>query len=86
MIDDAHIEILADHGLLLAIPAFAPAIAVDGWWSTSPSATVAARATRLTVRTQTRPAKMIDRDNFQDSYDFDGRRAHHRWMRRIEQL
>lgn len=30
MIDDAHIEILADHGLLLAIPAFAPAIAVAG--------------------------------------------------------
>jgi heme/copper-type cytochrome/quinol oxidase subunit 2 len=28
VIDDAHIEILADHGLLLAIPAFAPAIAV----------------------------------------------------------
>jgi hypothetical protein len=25
---DAHIEILAHHGLLLAIPAFAPAIAV----------------------------------------------------------
>jgi hypothetical protein len=30
VIDDAHIEILADHGLLLAIPAFAPAIAVAG--------------------------------------------------------
>ena len=27
---DAHIEILAHHGLLLAIPAFAPAIAVAG--------------------------------------------------------
>ncbi|HVQ49371.1 MAG TPA: hypothetical protein VMS92_04920 [Mycobacterium sp.] len=27
---DAHIEILAHHGLLLAIPAFAPAIAVVG--------------------------------------------------------
>jgi hypothetical protein len=30
VIDDAHIEILADNGLLLAIPAFAPAIAVAG--------------------------------------------------------
>jgi hypothetical protein len=30
VIDDAHIEILADHGLLLAMPAFAPAIAVAG--------------------------------------------------------
>jgi hypothetical protein len=27
---DSHIEILAHHGLLLAIPAFAPAIAVAG--------------------------------------------------------
>jgi hypothetical protein len=27
---DAHVEILAHHGLLLAIPAFAPAIAVAG--------------------------------------------------------
>ncbi|MDQ1721116.1 MAG: hypothetical protein QOJ20_1668 [Mycobacterium sp.] len=27
---DAHIEILAHHGLLLAIPAFAPAVAVAG--------------------------------------------------------
>jgi hypothetical protein len=27
---DAHIEILAHHGLLLAIPAFAPALAVAG--------------------------------------------------------
>jgi hypothetical protein len=27
---DGHIEILAHHGLLLAIPAFAPAIAVAG--------------------------------------------------------
>jgi hypothetical protein len=27
---DAHIEILAHHGLLLAIPAFTPAIAVAG--------------------------------------------------------
>jgi hypothetical protein len=27
---DAHTEILAHHGLLLAIPAFAPAIAVAG--------------------------------------------------------
>jgi hypothetical protein len=27
---DAHIEFLAHHGLLLAIPAFAPAIAVAG--------------------------------------------------------
>jgi hypothetical protein len=27
---DAHIAILAHHGLLLAIPAFAPAIAVAG--------------------------------------------------------
>jgi hypothetical protein len=27
---DTHIEILAHHGLLLAIPAFAPAIAVAG--------------------------------------------------------
>ncbi|HET7668337.1 MAG TPA: hypothetical protein VFK56_20175 [Mycobacterium sp.] len=26
----AHVEILAHHGLLLAIPAFAPAIAVAG--------------------------------------------------------
>ena len=30
MIDDAHTEILAHHGLLLAIPVFAPAIAVAG--------------------------------------------------------
>jgi hypothetical protein len=27
---DAHIEILAHHGLLVAIPAFAPAIAIAG--------------------------------------------------------
>ena len=30
MTGDTHIEILAHHGLLLAIPAFAPAIAVAG--------------------------------------------------------
>lgn len=30
MIPAAHVEILAHHGLLLAIPAFAPAIAVAG--------------------------------------------------------
>jgi hypothetical protein len=30
VIDDAHTQILAHHGLLLAIPAFAPAIAVAG--------------------------------------------------------
>jgi hypothetical protein len=30
VIYDQHIEILAHHGLLLAIPAFAPAIAVAG--------------------------------------------------------
>ena len=30
MTGDAHTEILAHHGLLLAIPAFAPAIAVAG--------------------------------------------------------
>jgi hypothetical protein len=30
MIDGPHTEILAHHGLLLAIPAFAPAIAVAG--------------------------------------------------------
>jgi hypothetical protein len=29
---------------------------------------------------------MIHRDNFQDSSDFDGRCADHRWMRRIDQL
>jgi hypothetical protein len=30
MIGDQHVEILAHHGLLLAIPAFVPAIAVVG--------------------------------------------------------
>ena len=30
MIGQPHVEILAHHGLLLAIPAFAPAIAVAG--------------------------------------------------------
>ena len=30
MTSAAHVEILAHHGLLLAIPAFAPAIAVAG--------------------------------------------------------
>jgi hypothetical protein len=30
VIDDAHTQILAHHELLLAIPAFAPAIAVAG--------------------------------------------------------
>ena len=30
MTADPHVEILAHHGLLLAIPAFAPAIAVAG--------------------------------------------------------
>jgi len=30
VIDGPHIEILAHHGLLLAIPAFAPAVAVAG--------------------------------------------------------
>ena len=32
MIDDAHTEILAHHGLLLAIPAFAPAIVGAMLW------------------------------------------------------
>ena len=30
MIGQAHVEILAHHGLLLAIPAFVPAVAVAG--------------------------------------------------------
>ncbi len=69
---DAHIAILAHHGLLLAIPPFAPAIGVAG--------VVAYVALR------DRRAKMIHRDNFQDSSDFDGCCTDHRWMRRIDQL
>jgi hypothetical protein len=36
------------------------------------------------VRTRARPAKMIHRDNIQDSFRIDGRCTHHRWMRWID--
>ena len=64
------IEILAHHGLLLAIPAFVPAIAVAGV-----VIYVAMRDRRREgdgasqVKTRIHPAKMVHRDNFQDSCD-----------------
>src|SRR4051794_32623322 len=78
------IEVLAHHGLLLAIPAFAPAVAVAGVSPTSLCGTDGAPAMWPRVRTRTRHAKMVHRDEKQNSSRVDGRCTHHRWMRWIE--
>jgi len=82
----AHIEILAHHGLLLAITRVRAANRRRRCGDL-----VALRDRRRTSdaphsENSDSPVKMIHRDNFQDSCDFDGRRTHHGWMRRIDTL
>jgi hypothetical protein len=86
VIGQPHVEILAHHGLLLAIPAFAPRGCRGGCGDLCGDAGPGARARTLKVRTWRRRAKMVHRDNFPDPCDCDGRRPHHRRMWRIEQL